>query len=168
MFLRKLGRKREASSIFCGLTGKAWKAWGGLGRSGGWLGHATGKSGAWGGLGNAWECSGEFWGGLGRFEEGLATARGMPRDAWGGLGRLAEGCYVHARPFSGLAWEVRGALGMFVHVLALAVSNSLMQRSKTSLFMFNISHILQSHSRPGRRFHLDGTSFPFQGLTLLA
>ena len=145
--------------------GRSGEVWGGLGD--GW-GMLRGNLGAWGGLGNAWECFGEFWGGLGRFEEGLANARGMPRDAWGGLGRLAEGCYVHARPFSGLAWVVRGALGMFVHVLALAVSNSLMQRSKTSLFMFNISHILQSHSRPGRRCHLDGTTFPFEGFTLLA
>ena len=121
-----------------------------------------------GGMGWLGECLGMLRGVLGRFEEGLANARVMPRDAWGGLGRLAEGCYVHARPFSGLAWEARGALGMLVRASAVAVSNSLMQRAKTWLFTFNTSHILQSHSRPGRRSHLSGTSSPVQGLTSFA
>ena len=112
----------------------------------GW-GMLRGSLGARGGLGNAWECFGEFWGGLGRFAEGLANAWGMPRDAWGGLGRLAEGCSLHARPFSGLAWEAWGALGMPVHAAAVAVSNALMQKAKTSLFTFNTSHFPVSLSQ---------------------
>ena len=64
-------------------------------------------------------------------------------DALGCLGRLGEvrgGCSLHARPISGLAWGAWGPLGMPVHASAVAVSNALMQKAKTSLFTFDASH----------------------------